>query len=341
VDLTAERIQLMGLRTAEAKREALAPALRSVGFVTAPEGGVTSVTTRATGWIESLLARETGQLVEKGEVLATLYSPDLVNAQQVYLNAIRWTEAQGSAPVPRDTNPATGGLERDARQRLELAGVAPEDIAIIARTGQVDRAVNVRSPVRGYVARKGIVRGTYVLPGAELFQIADLSTVWVLVDIYESELSRVKIGQRASLELEAYPGRRFEGKVQFLYPALNTGSRTLQARVVLKNRGLELRPGMYGEVVVEAKAADAVVVPREALVDTGDHQYVFVARGGGRFEPRRVRSGQEADGKVAVLEGLAAGERVVIAANFLLDSESRLRAAIEPATAGPAPGAAR
>jgi Cu(I)/Ag(I) efflux system membrane fusion protein len=334
VDLTAERIQLMGLRTAVAVRESLSPTLRTVGFVSASEGGVASVSTRFTGWVETLVARETGQLVEKGQVLATVYSPELVNAQQVYLNAIRWTEAQGSAPVPTQAGGSGSGLERDARQRLELAGVSPEDITLIGKAGQAQRAVNVRSPVRGYVARKSVVRGAYVQPGVELFQIADLSTVWVLADVYEAEISRVKVGQRASLELAAYPGQHFEGKVQFRYPALNTGSRTLQARIVLANPGLALRPGMYGEVTLETEAADAVMIPREALVDTGDHQYVFVARAAGRFEPRRVKAGQEGDGKVVVLEGLAAGERVVTSANFLLDSESRLRAAAEPGAAG-------
>jgi Cu(I)/Ag(I) efflux system membrane fusion protein len=335
VELTAERIQLMGLRTAVATRGSRSPTLRTVGFVTATEGGVESVTTRFTGWVEKVLVGETGQLVEKGQVLATVYSPDVVNAQQVYLNAIRWTEAQGSAPVPKGAGGSGSNLERDARQRLEYAGIAAQDIAIIARSGEAQRAVNIRAPVRGYVARKGVVRGAYVQPGAELYQIADLSTVWVLADVYESELSRVKVGQRATVELPAYPGRQFVGEVQFLYPALNTGSRTLQARIVLANPDLMLRPGMYGDVRLEAEAAEAVLIPREALVDTGDYQYVFVARGAGRFEPRRVKAGQEGQGKVEVVSGLDEGERVVTAANFLLDSESRLRAALEP---GPATG---
>jgi Cu(I)/Ag(I) efflux system membrane fusion protein len=153
----------------------------------------------------------------------------------------------------------------------------------------------------------------------------------VLADVYEAEIGRVKVGQRATLELAAWPGETFTGRVTFLYPALNTGSRTLQARLEFRNPGLRLRPGMYGDVTLDVGATEAVVVPREALVDTGDLQYVFVARGGGRFEPRRVRSGLSSDGEVAILAGLAEGETVVTTAAFLLDSESRLRAALAPA----------
>jgi Cu(I)/Ag(I) efflux system membrane fusion protein len=199
--------------------------------------------------------------------------------------------------------------------------------------------------VRGYVARKSVLKGLYVQSGTELFQLADLSTVWVLVDVYESEIPRVKVGQQATFELKAYPGKRFVGRVQFIYPALNTGSRTLQARVELKNPALELRPGMFGDVTLDLPAAEAVVVPAEALIDTGEHHYVFVDRGGGRYEPRAVQPGWSGQGRVAILSGLAEGEKVVTTANFLLDSESRLRAAVEGFNSsgppsGPAPAAA-
>lgn len=336
VELTADRIQLIGMKTALAVREPLAPAIRTVGFVAARESGLASVNVRYTGWVETLSVNETGQLVDKGTILATLYSPEMLNAQQVYLNAIKWSgRASPSVPpnAPPGAAPPIGAqgndLERDARQRLELLGIDPVDVDEIARSGQAQRAVNVRSPVRGYIAKRGVLKGFYVQPGTELFQIADLSTVWVLADVYESEIGRVKLGQKASLELEAWPGERFEGRVTFIYPALNAGSRTLQARVEFRNPGLKLRPGMYGNVTLDLGAAEAVTVPRDALVDTGDVQYVFVSRGEGRFTPRKVRAGFGSGGKVAILEGLEAGERVVTTANFLLDSESRLRAAIE------------
>jgi Cu(I)/Ag(I) efflux system membrane fusion protein len=337
VDLTVDRIQLMGMRTAAARRAPLSASLRTVGFVTAPEGGLVSVTTRFTGWIESLGASETGQAVARGQILATVYSPEMINAQQVFLNAIRWSDrregaTQGVAgPTPTASPQLASDLERDARVRLEQLGFAREDIDAIARTGKPTSGVNVRSPVRGYVARRSAIKGLYVQPGTELFQIADLSRVWVLADVYEGEIGRVAVGQKATLALAAWPGETFTGRVTFLYPAINTGSRTLQARLEFPNPGLRLRPGMYGDVTLEVGASEAVVVPREALVDTGEVQYVFVARGGGRFEPRRVRVGLGGEGQVAILSGLAEGESVVTSAAFLLDSESRLRAALAPA----------
>jgi len=207
--------------------------------------------------------------------------------------------------------------------------MAPQDIDSIAASGQPLRSVPVRAPGRGYVVRKSVVKGAYVQTGTELFQLADLATVWVLVDVYESDLARVRLGQKASFEAASAPGRRYPGRVQFIYPGLNTGSRTLQARVELANPRLELRPGMFGDVTLETGAAEAVVIPSDALVDTGDHRYVFIDRGGGRFEPRQVTTGASGDGKVAVLSGLVAGDRVVTRASFLLDSESRMRAAVE------------
>lgn len=332
VDLTVDRIQLMGMRTATAVRAPLDATLRAVGFVTAPEGGLVSVTARFTGWIESLRAAETGQLVSKGQVLASVYSPEMLNAQQVFLNAIRWSSGRdpsaAAAPAPTAAPQAANDLERDARQRLELLGFAREDIDALARAGKAGNTVNIRSPVRGYLARKSALRGLYVQAGTELFQIADLSKVWVLADVPEAEVGRVVTGQQAALTVAAWPGETFTGKVTFIYPAVNTGSRTLQARVELDNPAMKLRPGMYGEVAIQVGASEAVVVPREALVDTGELRYVFVSRGNGRFEPRRVEPGLESGGRIAILSGLTEGETVVTTSAFLLDSESRLRAAL-------------
>jgi Cu(I)/Ag(I) efflux system membrane fusion protein len=333
VELSADRIQLIGMKTAVAMREPLAASIRTVGFVTASEKGLVSVNARFSGWIESLGAGDMGQFVQKGTVLATLYSPEAVGAQQQFLAAARWAEGKPVGPgTPAGTQYEYG---RDNRQRLVLLGFATEDIDAIAAAGTPSQTVNLRAPVSGYVAKKAALRGIYVQPGTELFQLADLSTVWLIADVYESEIGRVKIGQKGVLELPAYPGERFTGKVTFIYPALAAGSRTLQARIEFRNPGLKLRPGMYGDVTLDLGEQNAIVVPSEALVDTGEIQYVFVSKGGGRFEPRRVRAGWSGGGRVAVLEGLAEGERVVTTANFLLDSESRLRAAIEGFGAGP------
>lgn len=329
VQLSLDRVQLAGMKTAVATREALSPTLRAVGFVTPNEGAVVSVNARFSGWVEKLAVVQTGQLVERGQILAAVYSPEMLNSQQVFLNAVKWADRRpGAAGASPPSTLVTENLERDARERLALLGVATEDIDALAKAGQPSQTVNVRAPIRGHVARKNVLRGVYVQPGTELFQIADLSTVWVLAEVYESQIGRVNVGQEATLELAAYPGERFHGRVQFVSPALSTGSRTLQARLEFRNAGLKLRPGMYGDVTLALGATEAVVVPREAVVDTGEVQYVFVSKEGGRFEPRRVRRGWEGDGKVALVEGIVEGERVVTTANFLLDSESRLQAAI-------------
>ncbi len=326
IDVSSDRVQLMGIRTARTVHESLSPQLRTVGFVSANESTLAILTARFTGWVDELKVAQSGQHVDKGQVLASVYSPELTTAQQVFVNATRWArEPSGNAPA----GTIAGSLDQDARKRLELLGVAPADVADIAKAGKPLPSTPIRSPVSGYVARRGALPGLYFTPGTELFQIADLSTVWVIADIYEYDMSRVKVGQRASLALGAYPGERFTGRVQFIYPAVNPESRTLQARMEFRNPGLKLRPGMYGDVVMDLDASHGLVVPTEAIVDTGEQQYVFIAKQGGRFEPRRVKLGARTEGKVQVLEGLAESEVVVTTANFLVDSESRLRAAVE------------
>lgn len=326
VELSADRIQLIGMKTAVATRAPLPSSIRTPAFISPTEGGVVSVAARYTGWIESISVDETGRAVEKGDVLATVYSPELTAALQSLTAAAKWSGRAAAGA----SGPATlqGDAARDARLRVELLGLARQDVDAIAASGEIPQTVPIRSPVRGYVARKSAVRGGYVTPGTELFQIADLSRVWAVADVYESEIGRVKVGQRAVLELPAWPGERFTGRITFVSPALASGSRTLQARIELANPGLKLRPGMYGDVTLDLGTLTAVTVPADALVDTGELQYVFVSRGSGRFEPRRVRAGWHGAGRVALLSGVSEGERVVTTANFLLDSESRLRTAI-------------
>jgi Cu(I)/Ag(I) efflux system membrane fusion protein len=321
VEIGPERTQLIGLRTAPVAPHRLLPRLRTVGFVTAKESAIASVTARFTGWIEELHVTETGQRVEKGQALATVYSTELQSAQQAYLTALR---AQGAV---QRTTAYPGSL--DPGKRLASLGIAKEDIERITQDGQALYDMPIRAPISGYVARKNALAGTYVQPGAELFQIVDLSKVWVLADVYENEASRVRVGQKARLALGALPGETFTGRVQFVYPAVNAETRTLQVRIELRNPGLKLRPGMYGDVEVELPAVEGLAVPSEAVVDTGELQYVFVARDAGRLEPRVVRVGLLDGDRIQVLDGLAEGERVVANGNFLVDSESRMRAAVE------------
>jgi Cu(I)/Ag(I) efflux system membrane fusion protein len=329
VTLSQERIQLMGMRTAKVTRETLAPELRTVGVAAANEKGLAVIQTRFAGWIEQLLLQQTGQRVTKGQVLATIYSPELLTVQQEYLNALRW--AGGSdvgTSEPGHTATLSADLTQDARRRLELLGISPPEIAEIERTGQPMRALRIRSPVNGYVIEKNAVQGIYVQPGTTLFQVADLSTIWVLADVYEYEVGRIRVGQRAKVAFSSYPDQSFAGSVTFIYPTLNPDTRTMRIRLELKNPQLKLKPAMYGDVYIELERAEGLIVPRDAFVDTGETQYVFIAQPQGRFEPRKVKAGARVDGKVQILEGVAEGETVVTTANFLLDSESRLQAAI-------------
>jgi Cu(I)/Ag(I) efflux system membrane fusion protein len=205
----------------------------------------------------------------------------------------------------------------------------PSEIAEVERSGTPHRLIEVRSPVRGYVAQKNAIQGLYIERGTRLFDLADLSKVWVFIEVFEQDASRIRTKQSASLQLAAYPGETFRGKVQFIYPTLDVATRTLRARVEFGNSALRLRPGMFGDVTIQAPPAEALVVPRDAVVDTGDAQYVFVAEAAGRFVPRAVQLGARWRDQVQVLAGLTQGETVVTTANFLLDSESRLRSATE------------
>jgi Cu(I)/Ag(I) efflux system membrane fusion protein len=334
VDLTPERIQLIGMRTATVKREAIGGDLRTVGVVAANERGLAQINTRFAGWIQKLLVSETGERVRRGQVLATIYSPEVFRAEQELLLAHGWSSAAGDAKPSHDD--FVGGLDASARRRLELLGIAPQEIDEILRTGKAAEAIPIRSPVDGYVVGKNAVAGVAVEAGSVLFEVADLTQVWVTADIYEQDISRIRVGQRARLELASYPGEMQPGKVTFIYPILDSGNRTLRIRLEFKNRpdrnGPRLRPGMYGTVYLDLPSTTGLTVPAEALVDTGETHYLFVSKEGGRFTPRRVEVGAHLKDKVEILSGVAAGETVVTTGNFLVDSESRLRSAIEGQT---------
>jgi Cu(I)/Ag(I) efflux system membrane fusion protein len=349
VDLTPDRIQLIGMRTAKVERAALGDALRTVGVVAANERGLAQISVRFSGWIQDLKVSETGQRVRRGEVLANVYSPDVLRAEQEYITARGWsgTAAGGGESGAMDHHMGASpgdamqdGLATAARRRLELLGIAAPEIDAMATRGKAADTVPIRSPAEGYVTARNVVPGAAIQPGAPLFEVADLSRVWLLADVFEQDASRLRIGQKATLELAAYPNERFTGKVQFIYPTLTAATHTLRVRLEFANKngpgGVKLRPGMYGNVSLDLPSASGLLIPSEALVDTGEHQYVFVAKGEGHFEPRLVRTGARANDKVVVSEGVAEGETVVTTGNFLVDSESRLRAAIEGQSDAPA-----
>jgi Cu(I)/Ag(I) efflux system membrane fusion protein len=330
LELSPERVQLIGMRTAKVERAPLGEALRAVGLVAPNERGLAQVSVRFTGWVQELRVPETGRRVARGEILATLYSPEVLAAEQELLTARGWSgDKAGGDPH----GGGDAGLADAARRRLELLGVAAPEIDALVARGKVGDAVPIRSPAAGYVTARNVVQGAAVTPGAPLFEIADLSRVWLLAEVFEQDASRLRIGQKATLALAAYPSETFAGRVTFVYPTVNPQTRTLRVRLEFPNRagpgGVKLRPGMYGDVALDLPKSEGLVVPAEAVVDTGARQYVFVARGAGRFEPHLVRVGARAGGRAQILSGLAEGDTVVTTGNFLLDSESRLRAGIE------------
>ncbi|MFN8546163.1 MAG: efflux RND transporter periplasmic adaptor subunit [Candidatus Binatia bacterium] len=325
VDLTPERVRLSGLRTEVVRRGALAPELRAPGVVAAAEDRLVQVHTRVAGWVQDLRVARTGDRVARGDVLASLYSPELVTAQQEYLNARRWAREPGT---PSEVGRLTAGLGEDARRRLERLGIAAEEVAAIDRSGRAAAALAIRAPATGWVVRKTAVEGGYVQPGTELFALADLGTVWVLAEVPERHAGRLRPGQAVTLETAAEPGRSWTGTIDGIYPTLDATTRTARVRVVVPNADLRLWPGMYADVRIALAESTGLLVPRDAVIDTGTEQYVFVASGDGRFEPRRVRLGARSGEVVELLEGVQEGDAVVTSANFLIDSESRLRAAV-------------
>jgi membrane fusion protein, copper/silver efflux system len=329
VTLSFDRTQLIGMRSAKAESAALAAELKAAGFVSADESRLSRVHARFSGWVERLAVRTTGEKVRAGQVLAAVFNLELLPAQQEFLAARRWTAADGSSRS--GTTPAVpSGLEQDARGRLQLFGMSAAEIEGVAKTGKPVRTVAVTAPATGHIVRKSIVQGDYIQPGTELFEIADLSKVWVLADVYEQDMARIAIGQVATVLVGAYQGEQFQGQVGFVAPTVDASTRTLRIRIELDNAAQKLKPGMFADVRLQVPGGHAaVMIPSEALVDTGDYQYVFLAKEAGRFEPRRVRAGVRSAGRVQILEGLSAGDEVVTTANFLIDSESRLQAAVQ------------
>ena len=328
VELGAEGIALSGVQTAAAAREALSRPIRAVGTVQADETRVRHVHTKIAGWVEKLFVDFTGRFVRKGEPILSLYSPELLASQQEFLNARAARDKFASSSLP-EVREGGDQLLAAARQRLELFDVPPEFIARLEQSGAVQRTVTLLAPAGGYVTAKGVFEGQQVEPGMELFVLTDLSTVWVEADLYEYEAPFVKVGQKAVLTLPFDPAFRREARVAYLYPSLNPETRTLRVRVEAANPGLKLKPAMFANAELEVEPVEGTVIPDSALMDSGTRKLVFVETAPGTFIPREVAVGVRGEGKVQVTSGVTEGERVVVKANFLLDSESRLRAAIE------------
>ncbi len=323
-------IQSIGVRTAPVRIDELRKTIRTVGMVEYDESRVSSVNTKIGGWIEKLRVDKTGQEVRKGEPLIEIYSPDLVSAQQEYLVARRHFEQVKNSPFPQVVEGARELLE-SARTRLAYWDITDRQVEELAATGTIRKTLTIHSPFRGVVVHKAAFEGTKVMPGMELFRIADLSRVWIQGDVYEYELPWVKAGVPATVTLDYIPGETFRGVVAYVYPYLEGKTRTATVRVELPNRGNLLKPDMFAHIELHPQGkGKTVLVPSEAVIRSGIRNVVFVARGEGRFEPREVKLGLEGEGgTVQILSGLREGENVVVSSQFLLDSESNLKEALK------------
>jgi RND family efflux transporter MFP subunit len=329
VFIAPERQQMIGVRLATVERKALSREIRAVGKVAADETRITHIHTKVTGYIEEVFVDFIGRPVKRGEPLFTIYSPELVATQQEYLIALRGRKQLEGAPY-QEVAAGAESLVNAARDRLRLWDISEAELGTLEKEGKVKRALTIYSPVEGVVTdRMAYHHGRYVDPQMDLYTIVDLSRVWVLAEVYEHELPYVRLGQGAEVEFPYGAGaRKVWGRVSFIQPFLNPKTRTAQVRLEFANPGLALKPEMFVNVKLSAGLGTHLVVPEDAVVDTGTEQYVFVDKGEGYLEPRRVEVVAEAGGYLAIHHGLAAGERVATAANFLIDSESRLKGAL-------------
>ena len=332
VTIPAERRQVLSLRSEAVRTESLARRIRTVGVVAVDERRLHRVQTKYEGYVERVFVDFTGRQVRRGEPLLALYSPELLATQQEYLAALRMRkqlEESGLAHVS-----AQGAeLVDAARRRLLQWDVPAADVERLEKTGEATRTVALYAKTGGYVLQKNVTDGARVTPEQVLFEIADLSHLWVLADVYESDLASVRVGSVGEVRVTYLPGRSWRGRVTYVAPTVDEKTRTVKVRLEVDNTADDLKPEMFTDVQLEGASARGLVVPEDAVVDAGDRQIVFLDRGEGRYEPREVRLGARAGKRFEVLSGLAAGDRVVVSANFLLDSESSLRAAL----AGAAP----
>ena len=327
VKLSLDKVQKLGVKTEAVALRDLKNTIRTVATVQANERLLHTVTSKFDGWIVQLSVNTTGQAVKKGEVLMYVYSPDLITAQEEYLIARRGVQALEGASA--EVRASMRRLRESALERLRNWDVSEIELRRLTLDGVTTHYGTLRSPANGVVLEKPAIQGKRFMAGDVLYQIADLSRVWLLAEVFEQDLGQVRIGQSANIRVDAYPEKVFSGKVTFIYPTVTAESRTAKVRIELANPQALLKPSMYAraEFISTRGKGQALTVPDSAVLDTGTRQVVLVQRGEGRFEPRPVKLGMRGDGYIEVLEGVKAGENVVVSANFLIDAESNLKAA--------------
>jgi len=327
VQISAERQQLIGVKIGTVEMKPLEKVIRTVGRVDYDEKRIVTVSPKIGGWIEDLYVDFTGRYVRQGEPLLTIYSPELVSTQEEYLIALEAKKSLTKSPFPEVAGSGLS-LAESAKRRLKLWDITDDQIRILEETGQAKKTLTLYSPFSGFVLEKSAYKGMNMMPGIALFKLADLSVVWLYADIYEYELPFVRLGQQASIQLSYIPGETFTGKAIYIYPSLNPETRTAKVRFEFPNPHGRLKPEMYANVEIKVHLGRKLAVPEGAIIDTGLRQMAIVDKGSGYFEPREVKVGAKVDNYYEVIKGLKAGERVVTSANFLIDSESKLKEAV-------------
>ena len=327
VQISPERQQLIGVKFGTVEMRPLEKVIRTVGRVDYDEKRIVTVSLKVGGWIEDLYVDFTGRFVRKGEPLLTIYSPELVSTQEEYLLAVRAKKSLTKSPFPEVAGSGET-LAESAKRRLKLWDITDDEIKSLEESGQSKKTLTLYAPFSGFVLEKSAYKGMNVMQGMALYKLADLSVVWLYADIYEYELPFIRLGQQAMIQLSYLPGETFTGKAIYIYPSLNPETRTAKVRFEFQNPHEKLKPEMYANVEIKVRLGQKLAVPEGAIIDTGLRQMAIIDKGSGYFEPREVKVGAKVDNYFEVIKGLKAGERVVTSANFLIDSESKLKEAV-------------
>lgn len=329
VPFSTEKRQFTGVVVKEVELSDINKKIRTVGRIELNEKSIVTVNTKFEGWIEKLNVNYTGKTVKKGEALAEIYSPDLYSAQQEYLSLRKWSKEQknddSTALMMQKDSKA---LLDAARKRLSLWDISNDQIGQIEKAGAPERTVKIFSPASGFIQSKPAVQGMRMMPGEKLFDIADISTLWIIAEIYENDLIFIKPGLKTDISLSYFPGKKLESVVDYIYPDLSQETRTAKVRLILDNPDLSMKPGMFTNIEITADLGKKLVVPEESIIDTGLRKLVYIEKDQDSFSPREVTTGISANGMTEVLSGLKKGDKIAAKGNFLIDSEAQLKGII-------------
>jgi len=326
INIPYDKQQMIGVQTGTASVSSMIKLIRTVGRVSYDEKKLATINTRFDGYIEKLYVSTTGEYVRKGQPIAEIYSPELLSTQMEFVNLLKWKN------IPSNNDEISTMLVKDAanvveaaKQRLKLFGISDAQIKEVERTGQPKRTLTIYSPSKGFIIQRQALQGTRVEPGQALFDVADLSTVWILADIYEQDLPLIREGQKATISFPYYPDKTFVSSISYVYPTLDNITRTAKVRFTIPNEKGIFKPQMYSDVDISIGLGSQLAVPESAVINTGTKEIVYVDKGNGDFQQRPVKTGLRANNMIQILSGLNAGEVVATSANFLIDSEARLR----------------